>query len=341
MAAITLKEIAQLAGVSVSTVSLVLNNRPCRISDSTKDKIRMIAKEHNYRPNAIARSLVMRQSKTLGLIIPDIENLFFSTLAKSLEMNLRKEGYSLIIMNTDEDSEEDYELLNVLVDKGIDGLFIIISNDIYLERQRMIDRLDDLRIPFIMVDRIFDDYECNKVYFNNFEGSYKATRHLIEAGHKQIACLAHTIATKNTLSRLNGYIHAMRSQGLKVQPEQILLGNYKLQSGYDACRQFLETGCTALLVCNDMMALGVIKYLFEQAYKIPEDYSIVSYDNQLASYLFEVSLTSVDQNVNTLGVYAAQLMLKLLDSGECKGEPVKICLEPELIIRKSVKDYNL
>lgn len=336
---ITLKEIAGLAGVSVSTVSLVLNNKPCRISQSTKDNINAIAGEYNYKPNVIARSLVTKETKTLGLIVPDIGNIFFSTLVKSLELNCRREGYTLIIVNSDENSKEDFSLIDLLIARGVDGLFLIISNETYLHKDKLIDKLDNLDIPFIMIDRIYDDYECNKVYSDNYEGTNKAIKYLIEAGHTKIACLSHSIAVKNTLSRLNGYLHAMESYEIKVPPEYILLGDYTPQSGYDACEHLLATDATAILVCNDMMALGLMKHLYERGYKVPDSYSIISYDNQLSSYQLDVSITSLDQNIKQLGYHACDLMMQKLHSSKDKTQPLKICLEPELIIRNSVKFY--
>lgn len=334
---ITLKEIAKQAGVSVSSVSLVLNNKPCRISEATKNLIKKIAQQNNYKPNVIARSLVMKETRTLGLLIPDIENLFFSTLAKTLEMEARRSGYTLIIVNSNDMAEEDLSLIDLLTARGIDGLFLIISNESYLMQDALKQKLNGLTIPYVMVDRIFDDYECNKVYFDNVEGAYIASKYLLEHGHRKIACICHSVVTRNTLSRLNGFKKAMDEYGIKVPREYILPGNYRMDGGYRAGEQVLDTDCTAVFVCNDMMALGLLKKLYESGKRIPGDYSVVSYDNLLSAYLLEVELSAVDQDIKELGIRSCELLLGCINKGDSKKE--NICLTPVLVERGSVADY--
>jgi LacI family transcriptional regulator len=328
---ITLKEIARQAGVSTSSVSLVLNNKPNRISEQTRDLIKKIAEENQYRPNVMAQSLVTRQTKTLGLIIPDIENLFFSKLAKILEMEVRKEGYTLIIVNSNDSFEEDMLLIDLLVSRGVDGLFLAISNETYLHSKELEDKLAKLPIPFVMIDRVMD-FACNKVYFDNVTGSYLATKYLLEQGHRKISCICNTFISNNALSRINGYKMAMEEYGLKIPKEYIIPANYRIEGGYQAGEQILKTDCTAIFVCNDMMTLGLLKKFMECGIRVPEDYMIVSYDNLLSDFLFGIKISSVDQDIKELGISSWKVLQSCL---QVEGETDRqdICLSPKLIIR--------
>lgn len=327
---ITIKEIARQANVSPSSVSLVLNNKPNRISDQTRELIKKIAEENQYRPNIAARSLVTRQTKTLGLIIPDIENLFFSKLAKVLEFEVRKEGYTLIIVNSNDSFSEDMLLIDLLVSRGVDGLFLDISNEAYLHQDEMEEKLSQLPIPYVMIDRVFDSFPCHKVYFDNLTGSYLATKYLLEQGFRKISCICNTYISNNALSRINGFKKAMDEFGVKVPKEYIIPANYRIEGGYQAGEQILKTDCTAIFSCNDMMTLGLMKKFMETGVRIPKDYVIVSYDNLLSDFLLGIKISSVDQDINELGIQSWTAMKSGLQEEE---EKKNICLMPKLIIR--------
>lgn len=331
---ITLKEIALQAGVSVSSVSLVLNNKPNRISSQTRALIIKIAEENQYRPNVIARSLVTKQTKTLGLIIPDIENIFFSTLAKVLEMEVRKEDYTLIIVNSNDKFIDDLLLIDLLISRGVDGLFLTISNEAYLHQTVLGEKLSKLPIPYVMIDRVLEAYDCNKVYFDNVTGAYLATKYLIEQGHRKISCICNTFISKNALSRINGFKKAMDEYKIKVPKEYIIPANYRVEGGYQAGEQILKTDCTAVFVCNDMMTLGLLKKFTECGIKVPDDYPVVSYDNLLSDFLFGIRISSVDQDIKELGICSWNVLKKWLQSDKnLTPETQEICLSPQLIIR--------
>lgn len=327
----TLKEIARQAGVSPSSVSLVLNNKPNRISEQTRNLIRKIAKENQYRPNVMAQSLVTRQTKMLGLIIPDIENLFFSKLAKTLEMEVRKEGYTLVIVNSNDSYQEDTLLIDLLISRGIDGLFLVISNEAYLHQKELEGKLTQFPVPFVMIDRVMD-FPCNKVYFDNVTGSYLATKYLLEQGHRRISCICNTYISNNALSRINGYRMAMEEYGIKVPKEYIIPANYRMEGGYQAGEQIMKMDCTAIFVSNDMMALGLLKKFMEYGVRVPEDYMIVSYDNLLSDFLFGIKISSVDQDIKELGIRSWKLLKSCLQAEE-EMDSQEICLSPKLIIR--------
>ncbi len=330
-----LKDIALEAGVSISTVSLVLNNKPCRVSAEKKQLIKKIAKENNYTPNINARSLITKETKTFGLIIPDIENLFFSKLTKAMENYCRQHGYALIIVNSNDEYTQDLALIDLLLARGIDGLFITISNFSYNHQQEVSSKLNSLKIPYIMLDRIFDDFSCNQVYFDNVKGAYLATKHLIEKGHKEISCVINSINSKNSISRFKGYKKAMDEFSLPIDNSYIIEGDYHMESGYDAGDLILSNGSTAVFVSNDMMTLGLLKRLMEKNIKVPEDLSIVSYDNLLNEFMIYMQITSVAQDVSKLGITACKLMLDIIQN-KVQGYST-FRLNPELILKDSVK----
>lgn len=331
---VTLRDIAREAHLSVSAVSLVLNNQPCRISPENKIRIRNIAKARNYSANQVARSLVTKKTHTLGLILPDIENMFFSSLAKNLEENCRRAGYVLIITNSNDSCKNDSELVRMLTARGVDGLFLIVSNESYRTGTKLLDEIRSLPIPYMMLDRVFPEFPCDQVLFDNEAGAYKAVRHLLENGHRKIACIGDSEYSDNCRRRVNGYLKAMEEYDCEVRPEYIIKGDFHIQSGYCAGEKFLKTDATAVFVCNDMMSLGLLKRFREEGVRVPRDYSLVSYDNTLTFFLTDPEITSVEQNISKLGNCAFSLMLDRLNGKT--GDPVRHVLMPELIRKGSV-----
>ncbi|CQR48147.1 HTH-type transcriptional repressor PurR [Paraliobacillus sp. PM-2] len=335
---ITLKDIAEKANVSVTTVSLVLNDRPCRISLEKKKLIKQIAEEYNYSANQIARSLVTKETKMLGLILPDIGNIFFSSLAKNLEEVCRKEGYTLIISNTNDQYEQDLKLLHFLHNRSVDGIFIIPSNESYKNNRQLLEQLEKLTIPYVMLDRVFSEHACDKVIFDNEKGAYLAVKYLIEKGHRKIGCIASSFSSINGKYRLQGYKKAMDENNCEIVSDYIVEGNYRLESGYNAGKKLLSSKITAVFVMNDMMSLGFLKLLNERNEKVPQDISLVSYDNTINPYLIGLELTSVEQNVKDLTQAGLHLLLSRIK--DPKKTHKEICLTPKLIEKNSVREIN-
>lgn len=331
---VTLKDIAKEAGISVGAVSLILNNKPCRISEENKEMVKKIAKEKNYVVNQAARALVTKKSHTLALLLPDIQNTFFSALAKQLEEDCRENGYYLMFVNTNDSFENDKKLLMSLDARGVDGIFIIQSNESYYYYQQFKNQVEDLHIPYVMVDRSFDNMECSQVRFDNQKGGYEATKYLIEEGHQKIACIYMDDYCGNGTHRMKGYKQAMEEANLPIEENYLIVGDNRYQSGYDVVKFILETDVTAVMICNDMMTLGFLKGLYECGKKVPKDISVVSYDDSLSDYLFEIELTTVAQNVEILAKESTEMMMELL--ADPWSKPRKLILDPKLIIRNSV-----
>lgn len=329
---ITIKDIAKEANVSASTVSLVLNNKPCRVSEQTRANIKEIAKKYNYKVNQTARSLVTRKSNILGLIIPDIENLFFSALCKRMEEYCRNKGYALIIVNSNDHKEDDCLLIDLLVSRGVDGFAIAVSNESF-EDDEVRNKLETLSIPFVMIDRTYTNMDCNKVYFDNELGAYLAIEHLVRHGHRKIACIG--LPSHNGSSRVHGYRKAMAKFSLPVYEENILPGDYRFQGGYDCANNLVNRDITAVFVCNDMMTLGVMRSFQEHGIRVPNDISVISYDNTLHPFMLPgTQITSIEQNVEQLAITACDMLLHHIAYPKAAHQDIR--LEPKLIELDSV-----
>lgn len=263
-----------------------------------------------------------QHSHTLGLIVPNIENRFFSSLAKNLEIRCRERGYALFITNSDDSPSNDSELVRLLVNRGVDGLFIVVSDE-FTTDAHLLEILSQLPVPFVMAGRFIDGLVCDKVRFNNEMGGYLAARYLLEHGHRRIACIA-SVRSNTGRERVGGYEAALAEAGLEADASLVLESDYYNPDGYSAVGKLLETDATAVVATSDNIALGVLKRLYEERRRVPRDYSVVSYDNSAADSLFEPVLTSIEQNVIELSEAAIRLMLQRLDEygrGEDGADP--------------------
>ncbi len=221
----TLKQIANEVGLSPSSVSLVPNDRPCRISKENRRCIKEVAARGHYVPNQIARSLVMRESKTLGLIVPNIENRFFSLLAKNLERRCRAEGYALFITNSDGLPENDLDLLGLLVTRGVDGIFLVVADEL-TDDSALTDELSHLPVPYVMIDRVADNLSCDEVLFDHERGGCMATKHLLEKGNERIVCMVDAAKSMTGRKRLAGYERALAETGVAFDPSLVVETDY-------------------------------------------------------------------------------------------------------------------
>lgn len=340
MAKVTLKEIAREAGVSISAVSLVLNDRPNRISEKNRELIREIARKKRYVPNQIARSLVTRRSNTLGLIVPNITSRFFSSLARDLEIRAREHGYALFIVNSGGGEEsaasQDAELFQLLVNRGVDGVFLVVSNELSPDPQ-LVNALSFSPVPCVMIDRSLPDARCDKVRFDSELGGYLATRHLLERGHTRIACIVNQRSYTGQ-ERLAGYRRALREAGVFFDERLVFQSDYYIAESYAVSAEVVESGATAVFASSDNIALGLLKRLRERGLRVPGDIGVVSYDNSAADALFEPVLTSIEQSVEKLGRHALGMVLARIEdenAGLDAGDPVERVLAPRLVVNES------
>ena len=334
---VTLKDIAREVGLSPTAVSLVLNDRPCKISEESRRRIKEAARRKRYIPNQIARSLVTQHSQTVGLIVPNIESRIFSSLARRLERGCRARGYVLLMTNSDDASDNDAELVRLLANRGVDGL-VVVASDERAADGALASVLAQVPVPFVMVDRLIAGVSCDKVAFNNEEGGYLACSHLLEAGHRRIACIVNA-SSQTGSERLAGYERALAEHGVALDESLVLESDYYVADAYEAAEGLLATDATAVLASSDNIALGLLRLLYERGLRVPRDYSVVGYDNSSADVLFEPALTSVEQNVDELADAALELLFRRVEEsarGEL-GEYETRVLTPRLVQKRSVR----
>lgn len=329
---VTIKDIAEKTGLSVSTVSLVLNHKKHRISEETCARVWEAARTLGYRPNQLAVSLVTRRSKTLGLMIPDITNAFFAEIARAAEAQSQQSGYSVILCNTNNDPQKDIDYIHILTDRGIDGVIYVMAIAGYQSQgAACLDILRRMETPVIMVDRFLPDEHNMRVLTDNAHGGYLATKHLLALGHRRIGCITGPMGASSQ-QRLFGYIRALQEHGIAFDPALTREGDYRTGSGYRLTGELLEKGVSAIFACNDMMAYGVYKRAIQAGRCVPQSLSIVGYDDLPFSEIMEIPLTTVRQPTEEMGAYAAKKLIAQIE-GDSAG--CDMTFQPELIVRKS------
>jgi LacI family transcriptional regulator len=332
----TLEDIAQRSGVSVSTVSRVLNNvaDQSRISSRTQQLVLRAAKELRYRPNQLARGLRLKKTSTIGLIVPDISNPFFAYVTRSIQREAHCHGYSLVVCDTDENLDLEIEHVNLLVDKGVDGLIVLPVG----QKSEHLLRLRKEKIPFVLVDRHFDDLAASSVLVDNYRGAFEVVEHLIQMGHSRIGIIQGLPGTYTSKGRLKGYQDALKANGITFENELIVGSSFREETGYAGMKYLmnLSNPPTAVFATGDLLALGALKAIEEERWRIPEDVSLVAFDEIDFNPYLKCPLTTVAQPKESMGELAVKL---LLDDIKIKGkkETKQIVLNPRLILGRSVK----
>ncbi|MFV0379231.1 MAG: LacI family DNA-binding transcriptional regulator [Anaerorhabdus sp.] len=331
---VKLKDIAEMANVSIASVSMVLNNpEKSRVSEEKQKEILEIAKRLNYRPNLYARSLVTKETLSIGFVVPDITNPFFARLAKVIEIKLREKGYVVNIINTNENYENDIKAIEYLYGRGVDGLIIALSGDSFQNEDKIIKSLSDIDIPYILVDRVLDSFDSHQVIFNNKRGGFIATNYLINKGHTRIAHISTAKTSLNGLYRHKGYLKALRVNNIKYEKKYVCNGTFDFETGEKAFDKLPLDEITAVFCANDLIAYGFIKKCNEAGIKIPEDISVIGYDNLEINDMFGLGLTSINQNIEELGNQAS---IKLFKALNCSEDPERCILDPNICERNSV-----
>ena len=333
---ITLQSIADRLDVSVTTVSRVLNGKAerYRISKETQELINSAAKELNYSPNQLARGLRLKRTNTIGYIIPDISNPFFSSIAKSVEKSARKSGYSILLCDSEEDTKIEENLLQLMIDRKVDGL-IISPVGIEVNHLR---RIAQRNIPIVLLDRYFPELNLPFVTSDNYKGAFEAVNMLIEHGHRRIACIQGLVNTSPNNDRVRGYIDAHKTHDLSVDKKLIVGDSFGEENGYIETKLLLKQDNlpTALFAVSNLISLGAIRAISEEGLKIPDDISMVSFDDQPYSRFLSTPMTTVSQQNAQIGQIAIKLLIDQIQSNR-QLEPKGIFLPTKLISRDSVK----
>ena len=326
---VTIKDVAKNAGVSYATVSRALNNHP-EISEETRKKILRIAAEMGYQPNEIAQGLVKKETKTIGLLIPDITNPFFPEVALGVEDAAGVEGYSVFLCNTNWTEEQEERYLQVLRKKQVDGVIVAPSS----ERLTHLKKVFHVGIkPAVFISRV-NYANSTSISIDNVGGARLAVEHLIGKGHERIAFIGGLKDASSNQDRVQGYKNALEINGLALNAAYILSGDFKRESGHQATLKLLQLRPrpSAVFAANDLLALGAIQAIKEAGLAIPGDIAVVGFDDIGFAALPEIQLTTVAQPKYDMGKLAFLTLLDQLRGGDGIINK-RILLSPELIVR--------
>ena len=331
----TIREVAESAGVSYATVSHVINNTRV-VSQETRERVLAAMAALNYRPNALARSLRQGKTNTMGLVLPDSANPFFAEISRSIEDAAFKKGYSVFLCNTELDTNRELFYVDVLSKKQVDGIIFVAAGD-------QADSLDFLLrqdMPVVMIDRDLPNVEVDAVLTDHQLGGFLATRHLIELGHRRIACIAGPSSITPSAQRITGYRQALEQASLPYDEGLILRGDYHAQSGMEITHAILKMNPrpTAIFALNDLMALGALRAAAEDGYSVPKDLAIVGYDDLELAQFTNPPLTTIAQPKREIGAQAVNLLVDRISRKSIS--PSRLILAPELIVRRSTKELE-
>ncbi|PZE20059.1 LacI family DNA-binding transcriptional regulator [Paenibacillus xerothermodurans] len=328
-----IKDVARLANVSISTVSRVMN-MPEKVAIETRVKVQEAMKELNYTPNALARGLIYKRTKSLGVLIPDISNMFYSEMLHGMEHAAQRHHYNLILCNTDNNKARMLESLNMLKEKQIDGL-VFTSEPVYPDYYEVFKKL---QIPIVLAATHSLEFDIPSVKVNDEQASFDAAECLIKHGHRRIGMICGSITDNVTaMPRLQGFLRALRVHDLETDVDsQVQFGGYKFEDGYEAMGQLLRKfpDITAVFASSDERALGAISYLHEHGKSVPEDISVIGFDNLRLAQMSIPKLTTVGQPLYQIGYLAVEKLDHLIQN-EHVGE-LRTYVRHELVERQSV-----
>ena len=326
----SIKDVAQKANVSIATVSHVLN-KTRYVSDETTQRVMEALAEVNYQSNAVAKALRQNKTHTIGVIIPDIVNPFFSNLVNYIEMELNKYGYTVILCHSRDNLEQEKKCVSKLNSWSVDGIIIAPASPDYDYTEL---RNNEAQCPIVFVDRQPNITDYNGVFFDIHHVFEEATEALIAAGHTKIGFIHGPIRFRTTGDRLSGYMAALKAHSIPIDNDLILTADTIIAGGYHAIAQLVEsTDMTAVIVANSRMCLGTMRYLGEKKIKIPSELAIIGFETTDWAEVVQPALTSIRETVDEMGISAARLMIKILRSPD--SEKQQIYLTPYLTKKTS------
>jgi len=336
---VTLKDVASRAGVHPATASRALSpETTLLVSEETAKRVRDAAEELGYRPNPVARSLRTRRSHTVGVLIPDLNNPLFPPIVRGLEDRLAEAGYVALIGNTDGDEERERVIFEQMRARHVDG-FVLATAHL---RSALLVAAAQADLPIVLMNRMADDYRFPSVSADNERGSRMAVAHLVKLGHRRIAHIAGPQDLSTGLSRYKGFIAAMATSGLPVEPGQVVFAkSFSVEEGLRCCRELLGSAslCTAVAVSNDLLAVGCYAALDETGLNCPDDMSVVGFNDMPFIDRLKPPLTTIRFPHYQVGTESANLLLERISS---PSAPVKVLyLAPELVVRGSTSPLSV
>jgi len=329
----TIRDVAERAGVAPITVSRVLNNSGY-VSQETRERVESAAAELEYVPNMLARSLRSNRTDTFALVLTDITNPFWTTVARGVEDAASEHGFNVILCNTDEQVSKQERYLSVLLRKQVDGFLFVPARS----RTESLDMIRKQAVPVVVLDRHIPNVDVDTVRCNSERGSYRLLRHLLELGHRRIAILAGPQDVSTSQDRILGYRNALIEAGIEIDDRLIECNEYTAESGYLMAHRVLSLRPrpTALFAANNFIAVGALRALRELGLQVPQDISIVGFDDLPPYYIIEPFLTVAVQPAYTMGYKAATLLIERITQPVHDGFQ-ELLLSSEIKIRRSTQ----
>ena len=332
---ITSKDIAKELGISRSVVSFVLNgkNKEMRISDELTKKVLDLVETRNYQTNHIAKSLKTGKTHTIGLIVADIANPFFANIASVIEKEVRKKGYSVFFCSSNENKKNFNFQLENFKNRQVDGLILIppINSD------KILTLLGSQNIPFVIMDRVFENLAANSVNINNHKAAYDATTRLLNNGRKKVALINVNNELITMSDRTNGYIDAIADNGMEVNPDLLQQLKYSNVAEHinEAVNKVILNNADAIIFTTNKLGIQGVQAISNLGKRIPEDIAVISFDDTTAYAVAKTSITAIKQPVEQMCKEAVRILMKSIDKSEGNIDIEQVILDASLIVRES------
>jgi len=335
MKRLTIRDIALKAGVSASTVSMILNGK-MGISEDTRHRVQTIIENSAYTPNLIARSLVKRRSYTIAFLVRTLQHPIYNEMAAGIDEILKPKGYSLSIISTGDDGALERTEVQKIIARGIDG---ILTAAALVDNQNLANLVDSGFPVVAILRRVYNCGGLDYVTVDNQKGAFLAVEHLIRLGHRHIGIIKGPSNNSTGIERFEGVLQAFNTYGMRLSENLVHPGDYLQETGYSAARKFLEQGRakrpTAIFASNDDMALGAFQCIWEMGLRIPEDIALAGFNDVKIASFCTVQMTTVSQHNYEMGRLGAQRLIEKLEKRKGLKKNYRAILEPELVIRKS------
>ena len=332
----TIKDVAKYTGLSIATISKYINGG--NVLDQNKEAIQEAIEVLNFRVNELARGLKTNKTKTIGILIPNLEQAFCTSIVSNVENILLKQGYSTIICDYKENAELERKKLQFLVNKMVDGIILMPLGD-GEEDQSIIQGVIDDGVVVVLIDRVLKDVECDVVLVDNLNAAYGAVEEFIIRGHKRIGIITGPEDVYTSQERLKGYFRVHEDYSMEVQEDLIKKGDFKINSGYNLLKELMEVSepPTAVFVTNYEMTLGAIMAINDSNIVVPDELSIIGFDNLELARVVKPPLSIVIQPMQGIGETSAEVLLKRLN-GDMSNFPSRFRLKAELLVKESVRN---
>lgn len=328
--AASIYDVARESDVSVFTVSAVINDKK-HVGKKLRERVEAAIQKLNYRPNLIARSLAKRRTHTIGMVVPDIANPFFPMVVRGAEDAAQKQGYNLLLCNSDDSLDKEESAIELLLSKRVDGILLTKAAEDF--RPSLRQMIKEVNIPFVLIMRTYSKLTKDALITDDYQGAYDAVSHLARSGRRRIGLISGPLRISNAVARWEGFRDALKAENLPLEKELVIEGDYRIESGFRAGHALLSHRPDGVYVANHLMTVGLLKAAEEMGLQCPEDFGLVSFDDYPWLGVFRPRLTTVELPKHQLGSEAAELLIRRI-SGDRSAAVVKK-LQPELRIRES------